>query len=150
MSTVNLNLKNKMKGIVKYLIFNMFFFAAFFVLNAQNVDAAIDGSSNVVIHQSNHSGNNGDNNDAFKAVGKCSDGTDNNCHSDWYIQGTGVSEKDVVTFTLTVTYDASVNFDGLVIFEDGYTSAGGKSYDAYKKSYDDANGYVWGASPGGS
>lgn len=149
MSTVNSNFKNKVKGILKYLIFNVIFFGAFFALNAKDVDAAniTEDTASVVFHQSNHHGNNGGDYSAFKSVGKCADGTDSNCYSDWYIQGTGVTEEDVVTFTLTVPY---YNIDGIVLFEEGFTSAGGKSYDAYKKTYNGTSGYSWGPSVGGS
>ena len=139
MSTVNSNFKNKVKGILKYLIFNVIFFGVFFALNAKDVDAAniTEDTASVVFHQSNHHGNNGGDYSAFKSVGKCADGTDSNCYSDWYIQGTGVAEEDVVTFTLTVPY---YNIDGIVLFEEGFTSAGGKSYDAYKKTYNGTSG----------
>ena len=147
MSTVNSIFKNKMKGIVKYLIFNAFFFGAFFALNAKDVAAANVDNASVVFHESNHAGG-ADSYDAFKAVGECEDGSPSGtCYSDWYVQGTGVTEKDVVTFTLTVPY---YNIDGIVLFEEGYTSAGGKSYDAYTKTYNGASGYAWESSTGGS
>lgn len=147
MSTVNSIFKNKMKGMLKYLIFNVVFFGAFFAFGAKDVDAANVDQASVVFHQSNHAGG-ANNYNAFKAVGECEDGSPSGtCYSDWYVQGTGVTEKDVVTFTLTVPYN---NIDGIVLFEEGYTSAGGKSYDAYIKSYNGASGYSWSSSVGGT
>ena len=148
MSTVKSNFKNKVKGILKYLIFNVIFFGAFFALNAKDADAANVTDASVVFHQSNHKGNNGaDSYDAFGAYGKCHDGDEDGlCFMDWYVQGTGVTEEDVVTFTLTVPYN---RIDGLVVFERGYTSAGGGSYDAYKKTYNGSSGHIWESSVSG-
>ena len=136
MSTTNSNSKNKWGKWVKYFIFNFMLLGAFFTFNVKDVEAE-EVTPSFVLHQSNYYGNNGRDDDgddattkfdAFHAAGKCADGTDSNCFKDWYIQGTGIAEKDIVTFTLTVPFHG---VNGIVFFETGYTSSA-RHWQAYK------------------
>lgn len=124
MSTSKFKNKKKYGGWVKYLIFNVILFGAFFTFGkngGEKVSAA--ATATYEVHQTNHKGSKND----FGAKKMTSDYFDL-----FYVQGTGVAMKDVVTVTLEVAPYKAIN--GIVAFETGNTSSGNKNYDSYKKS----------------
>ena len=124
MSSKNVKTKITNVWLVKYFIFNLIFFGvllAFQFKGGVKVEAVEEASYD--IHQSNHKGNGG----SYNSV----EVNPSSYYDAWYIQGTGVSMKDVVTVTLKVPYH---EINGIVAFETGYTGSGNKNYDSYKKS----------------
>lgn len=121
-----LNLKSICNKAIKYFIFIFAFLCAFVAVGAGGGKALAIESATYTIHQSNHKGNNTNSDQyyAIKSTGAYGSG--------WYVQGRGVSMKDVVTVTLEIPYR---EINGLVVFESGYTgSSTNKSYDSYKKN----------------
>ncbi len=120
------NVKTKKTSVnwVKYFIFNLMFFGVLFAFQFAGGEkvGAVEISS-YDVHQSNHKGNG----NSYNSVEVSS----SSYYDAWYIQGTGVSMKDVVTVTLKIPYH---EINGIVAFETGYTGSGNKNYDSYKKS----------------
>lgn len=154
MSTNYFKEKSKMKKWVKYFIFNVMLFVAFFAMQGNGgevlkaAEAAVTSPS-YVIHQSNHHGNNsGESTNAFdvKTEQANDDGSNTTInknttyHSNWYVQGTGVHMQDVITLTLTVPYH---QINGIIAFETNYTGSNNRNYDAYIKESDASGNYVW-------
>lgn len=120
-------------GWVKYFIFNVILFGAFFALqgNAVNIKAASPSDFGFVINNSNYKGNNASNSYAAY-VGERWYTAGNEKITSYTVQGRGVAKKDVVSMTITKTYTSEIR--SIAVFESGYTTSGNRNYDVYRKS----------------
>ena len=127
MSTEILNLKRNHKNSIKYFIFSLFVFVMIFAFHLGGESVSAVESFSYTIHQSNHNGEKLDgtassNNAETRSAGY---------KSNWYVQGTGVIKKDVISLTLQIPY---MNINGISVIETGYTDSSGSGYyDSYKK-----------------
>ena len=144
MNFTKLKEKKNMSGWVKYFIFTFILFAtafAFQTIGGENVNAA-EYSFSYVVNSSNYAGN-GNN---MSAVGEDPastsiysgmnlkryemDASGDPMVAKYSVQGTSITEKDVVSLTFTITYNTPIK--SVVAFESGYTTAGSRNYDVYK------------------
>jgi len=124
--------KGKERILSKYVIFSLSFLFAFFALltfNAGGVKAASASDATVVANESNYKGNNsGGSYAAYEHDFEMESGTH---YIRYFIQGTGISNKDVVKFTIGNLSD--ITFDRIAVAESGYNMSAGanKNYDTY-------------------
>lgn len=119
------NKKERKSMGVKYFIFNAILFCAFFFLGingASNVKADVT-TPEYTVKQSNHKGNK----DSYNAYNATSN---NSSYSNWYIQGTGIANKDTFVVELKIPY-RSIN--GIIALETRQSGSGAQNYDLYKK-----------------
>lgn len=129
---------SKKRGILKFLTCSIAFVFAFFLGGVFTSHAVAEAAIDVEIHDSNYRGNNAKGN-SYEAIKNETNGAVR-----YFVQGSSIAKKDVVTFTIKNFFVGQGNtYDAFAVSEEGYTGSAGtaRDYDTYV--YDVSNRDAW-------